>query len=64
MPFFPISGLDFVEMFVGGGAWRVRDLFEQAKAANPCIIFMDEIDAVGPPRAPGWAAATTSASRR
>ncbi|MGZ4258323.1 MAG: AAA family ATPase, partial [Gaiellaceae bacterium] len=47
VPFFSISGSDFVEMFVGVGASRVRDLFEQAKQANPCIIFMDEIDAVG-----------------
>ncbi len=47
VPFFTISGSDFVEMFVGVGASRVRDLFEQAKASAPCIIFMDEIDAVG-----------------
>jgi cell division protease FtsH len=54
VPFFSISGSDFVEMFVGVGASRVRDLFEQAKQASPCIIFMDEIDAVGrPPRARG-----------
>src|SRR3954462_11613866 len=45
VPFFSISGSDFVEMFVGVGASRVRDLFEQAKQASPCIIFMDEIDA-------------------
>jgi cell division protease FtsH len=49
VPFFSISGSDFVEMFVGVGASRVRDLFEQAKQNSPCIIFMDEIDAVGPP---------------
>ncbi|MBJ7332333.1 MAG: AAA family ATPase, partial [Solirubrobacteraceae bacterium] len=47
VPFFSISGSDFVEMFVGVGACRVRDLFEQAKQNSPCIIFMDEIDAVG-----------------
>ncbi|HEY2354461.1 MAG TPA: ATP-dependent metallopeptidase FtsH/Yme1/Tma family protein, partial [Gaiellaceae bacterium] len=45
VPFFSISGSDFVEMFVGVGASRVRDLFEQAKQASPCIVFMDEIDA-------------------
>ena len=53
VPFFSISGSDFVEMFVGVGASRVRDLFEQAKASNPCIIFMDEIDAVGRQRGAG-----------
>ena len=53
VPFFTISGSDFVEMFVGVGASRVRDLFEQAKAASPCIIFMDEIDAVGRHRGAG-----------
>ena len=47
VPFFIISGSDFVEMFVGVGASRVRDLFEQAKKSAPCIIFIDEIDAVG-----------------
>ena len=47
VPFFSISGSDFVEMFVGVGAARVRDLFEQAKAKAPCIIFIDEIDAIG-----------------
>ena len=46
-PFFSISGSDFVEMFVGVGASRVRDLFENAKKNAPCIIFIDEIDAVG-----------------
>ena len=51
VPFFSISGSDFVEMFVGVGASRVRDLFEQAKQAAPCIVFMDEIDAVGRHRA-------------
>jgi cell division protease FtsH len=57
VPFFSISGSDFVEMFVGVGASRVRDLFEQAKKSAPCIVFIDEIDAVS-------AAVTTSASRR
>ncbi|HMQ27200.1 MAG TPA: ATP-dependent metallopeptidase FtsH/Yme1/Tma family protein, partial [Acidimicrobiales bacterium] len=52
-PFFSISGSDFVEMFVGVGASRVRDLFEQAKAAAPAIIFVDEIDAVGRHRGAG-----------
>jgi len=47
VPFYTISGSDFVEMFVGVGASRVRDLFEQAKKSSPCIIFIDEIDAVG-----------------
>ncbi len=46
VPFFPISGSDFVEMFVGVGASRVRDLFEDAKKNAPCIVFIDEIDAV------------------
>src|SRR5918993_1307173 len=53
VPFFSISGSDFVEMFVGVGASRVRDLFEQAKQSSPCIIFMDEIDAVGRHRGAG-----------
>ena len=53
MPFFSISGSDFVEMFVGVGASRVRDLFEQAKAAAPAIVFVDEIDAVGRHRGAG-----------
>ena len=47
VPFFTISGSDFVEMFVGVGAARVRDMFENAKKNSPCIIFIDEIDAVG-----------------
>ena len=65
VPFFSISGSDFVEMFVGVGASRVRDLFEQGKKNAPCIIFIDEIDAVGPPsRRRTWAAVTTNASRR
>ena len=53
VPFFSISGSDFVEMFVGVGASRVRDLFEQAKKSMPCIIFIDEIDAVGRQRGAG-----------
>ena len=47
VPFFSLSGSDFVEMFVGVGASRVRDLFRQAKEKAPCIVFIDEIDAVG-----------------
>ncbi|MFH0910870.1 MAG: ATP-dependent zinc metalloprotease FtsH, partial [Planctomycetota bacterium] len=54
VPFFSISGSDFVEMFVGVGASRVRDLFEQAKESAPCIIFLDEIDAVGRKRGMGF----------
>ncbi|MBP9752323.1 MAG: ATP-dependent zinc metalloprotease FtsH [Proteobacteria bacterium] len=53
VPFFSISGSDFVEMFVGVGASRVRDMFEQAKKSSPCIIFIDEIDAVGRHRGAG-----------
>ncbi|NLF83264.1 MAG: AAA family ATPase, partial [Candidatus Gastranaerophilales bacterium] len=53
VPFFSISGSDFVEMFVGVGASRVRDLFEQAKKHAPCIVFIDEIDAVGRQRGAG-----------
>lgn len=53
VPFFSISGSDFVEMFVGVGASRVRDMFEKAKKASPCIIFIDEIDAVGRQRGAG-----------
>src|SRR6187431_2456829 len=53
VPFFSISGSDFVEMFVGVGASRVRDLFEQGKKHAPCIIFIDEIDAVGRHRGAG-----------
>ena len=53
VPFFTISGSDFVEMFVGVGASRVRDMFEQAKKQGPCIIFIDEIDAVGRHRGAG-----------
>ncbi|EQA35089.1 ATP-dependent metallopeptidase HflB [Leptospira inadai serovar Lyme str. 10] len=54
VPFFSISGSDFVEMFVGVGASRVRDLFDQGKKNSPCIIFIDEIDAVGRLRGAGW----------
>ena len=54
VPFFTISGSDFVEMFVGVGASRVRDMFEQAKKNAPCIVFIDEIDAVGRPRGAGY----------
>ena len=54
VPFFTISGSDFVEMFVGVGASRVRDLFEEAKKNSPCIIFIDEIDAVARPCGDGW----------
>src|SRR5262249_23899062 len=55
VPFFSISGSDFVEMFVGVGASRVRDLFKTAKESSPCIIFLDEIDAVGRRRGNGMA---------
>ena len=55
VPFFSISGSEFVEMFVGVGASRVRDLFEQAKRNSPCIVFVDEIDAVGRHRGAGRA---------
>ena len=55
MPFYSISGSDFVEMFVGVGASRVRDLFETAKKNAPCIVFIDEIDAVGRQRGAGLA---------
>jgi cell division protease FtsH len=55
VPFFSISGSEFVEMFVGVGASRVRDLFEQAKQRSPCIVFIDELDAIGKSRAPGSA---------
>ena len=65
MPFFSISGSEFVEMFVGVGAARVRDLFEQARKAAPCIIFIDELDALGKARGGGTATAgTTRRSRR
>ena len=63
VPFFSISGSDFVEMFVGVGASRVRDLFEDAKKNAPCIVFIDEIDAVARRRGTGMGADMTSASR-
>jgi cell division protease FtsH len=63
-PFFSMSGSDFVEMFVGVGASRVRDLFDQGKAHAPCIIFIDEIDAVGRHRGAGLGGGMTSGSRR
>jgi len=53
VPFFSVSGSEFVEMFVGVGAARVRDLFEQARKFAPCIVFIDEIDAVGRERGAG-----------
>jgi cell division protease FtsH len=61
VPFFSISGSDFVEMFVGVGASRVRDLFEQGKKNAPCIIFIDEIDAVGRHRGAGLGGGTRRA---
>ncbi len=65
MPFFSLSGSEFVEMFVGVGAARVRDLFDQAEAKAPCIVFIDELDALGKvARAERRWAATRSASRR
>jgi cell division protease FtsH len=63
VPFFTISGSDFVEMFVGVGASRVRDMFDQAKKNAPCIIFIDEIDAVGRHRGAGLGGETMYASR-
>src|SRR5213596_3457144 len=53
VPFFSLTGSDFVEMFVGVGAARVRDLFMQAQEKAPCIVFIDELDAVGKARGPG-----------
>jgi len=53
VPFFSISGSDFVEMFVGVGASRVRDMFDTAKKNAPCIVFVDELDAVGRHRGAG-----------
>ena len=63
VPFFSMSGSEFVEMFVGMGASKVRDLFKQAKEKAPCIVFIDEIDAIGKKRDGAAAAATTSGSR-
>ena len=63
VPFFSISGSEFVEMFVGVGAARVRDLFDQAKHQAPCIVFVDEIDAVGRQRGAGLGVATMSVSK-
>lgn len=62
MPFFAISGSEFVQMFVGMGAAKVRDLFKQANEKAPCIIFIDEIDAIGKD-ATAVSRATTSANR-
>ena len=62
MPFFSISGSEFVEMFVGMGAARVRDLFDQAKQRAPCIVFIDELDAIGKSRG-GVAALATHDER-
>lgn len=53
VPFFSLSGSEFIEMFVGVGASRVRDLFNKAKANSPCLVFIDEIDAVGRQRGTG-----------
>jgi cell division protease FtsH len=64
VPFFSISGSDFVEMFVGVGASRVRDMFEQAKKNAPCIIFIDEIDAVGRHRGAGLGGGPDERERR
>ena len=64
VPFYSISGSDFVELFVGVGASRVRDMFDEGKRNAPCLIFIDEIDAVGAPVSQALAAGMTSASRR
>jgi len=64
VPFFSISGSDFVEMFVGVGASRVRDLFRQAKENSPCIIFLDEVDAIGKKRGPGFVSGDTMSESR
>ena len=64
VPFFSLSGSEFVEMFVGVGAARMRDFFQQAEAKAPCIVFIDELDALGKVRVQSRSAATRSASRR
>ena len=64
VPFFTISGSDFVEMFVGVGASRVRDMFDQAKKNAPCIVFIDEIDAVGRHRGAGYGGGNDERDRR
>ncbi|WP_293256745.1 AAA family ATPase [Nannocystis sp.] len=65
VPFFSLSASEFIEMIVGVGAARVRDLFKQAREAAPSIIFIDELDAIGRTRGSGTAfGGTTSASRR
>ena len=64
VPFFSMSGSEFVEMFVGMGASKVRDLFKQAKEKAPCIVFIDEIDAIGQEARRQSSAETMSASRR
>ena len=63
-PLFTISGSDFVEMFVGVGASRIRDLFDQAKKSAPCIVFIDEIDAVGRHRGAGIGGGHDERARR
>ena len=63
VPFFSLAGSDFVEMFVGVGASRVRDLFEEAKKNAPCIVFIDEIDAIGKSRDSAYGRRTMSGNR-
>ena len=63
VPFFTISGSDFVEMFVGVGAARVRDMFEQGRKNAPCLVFIDEIDAVGRQRGADLEVVTMSANK-
>ena len=64
VPFLSITGSEFLEMFVGVGAARVRDLFDTARKQHPCIMFVDEIDAIGRKRGAGWVAGRTNGSRR